>query len=246
MTMTNNTKNKLRIAAISDIHVSETSQGIYQTLFAQISQKADVIVFGGDFTNYGKPEEEQVLAAELQALTIPKLGVLGNHDHESGKSDEIRKILKAAGMYFLDEQEYDMHGVGFAGVKGFGGGFGQHMLSYFGEAENKAYVQAALEEVKKLEIVLGGLAEQQKKVVVMHYSPIVETIKGEPAEIYPFLGATRFEEVIDRFNVAIVFHGHAHFGSLVGKTGKGAIVYNVALPIMKKLDEKNPYRIVEL
>lgn len=240
------TQKKVRIAAMSDIHVNEAKRGFYQPIFQQLSQEADIVVLGGDLTNYGLPEEAKVLAEELKSCTIPVLGVLGNHDHESDKQDEVRKIVRDAGLFFLDEQSYIHESVGFAGVKGFGGGFSSHMLAYFGEAETKAYAQVAIEEAKQLEIILGSLEHVAMRVVVMHYSPIADTLKGEPIEIYPFLGATRFEEVIDRFHVNVVIHGHAHYGSPEGKTGKGAFVYNVAFPLMQRMDEKKPYRIFEL
>ena len=160
--------------------------------------------------------------------------------------DEIKGILKEAGVHFLDEETYEVDGVGFTGVKGFGGGFGPYMLSYFGEKEIKAFVQAAIDETQKLEIGLGKLTHTEKKVVVMHYAPIYHTLVGEDTAIYPFLGATRFEEVIDRFGAHLVFHGHAHYGSPHGKTTKGADVYNVAYPLMQRLHEKKPYRVIEL
>ena len=73
-----------------------------------------------------------------------------------------------------------------------------------------------------------------KKVVALHYAPIKETLKGEPLEIYPFLGSSRFAETIDRFGAHTIFHGHAHHGTLEGKTQAGTPVYNVALPVLRK------------
>lgn len=236
----------VNIVCLGDIHVGDTSQGEYQTLFKTISEKADVFLLCGDLTRHGLPSEAKVLAEELKACTIPKLIVLGNHDHEGGKSEEIKKILKETEAIFLDEEVYEKDTIGFAGVKGFGGGFGQHMLSYFGEAEIKAFVQAAIDEAQKLEIGLSKLAHVEKKVAIMHYSPIPETLVGEDPSIFPFLGATRFEEVIDRFKVDAVFHGHAHYGTHEGKTGGGALVYNVAFPLMQRLDERKPYRVITL
>lgn len=246
--MNKETKNekKVRIAAIADIHVGETSHGNYQQLFKDISQQADVVVVGGDLTNHGLPEEAKVLAEELKACTIPFLSVLGNHDYESGKHQEIRKVLLDAGVTILEDEVYEIHNVGFTGVKGFGGGYGQYMLGYFGEPETKAFVQAALDEVKKLEVGLGKLAHMSKKVVVMHYAPIVDTNKGEPIEIYPFLGTSRFEEVIDRFNVTVAFHGHSHYGTHEGKTMKNIPVYNVSMNIMEKINKQKPYKVITL
>lgn len=239
-------KQTTRIAAVGDIHFSDAMHGTYTELFHAISADADVVLLCGDLTQRGLTTEARALAEELKSLTIPKLAVLGNHDHESNVSSDIKNILKTVGVIFLDDEIYERNGVGFAGIKGFGGGFGPYMLSYFGEKEIKAFVQAAIDETKKLEIGLGKLSHTEKKVVVMHYAPIYQTLIGEDTAIYPFLGATRFEEVIDRFGVNVVFHGHAHYGSPHGKTPKGADVYNVAYPLMQRLNEKKPYRIIEL
>lgn len=120
------------------------------------------------------------------------------------------------------------------------------MLTAFGESAIKEFVDAAMREVEKLEIGLSKLQHVQKKVVLLHYSPIAATNKGEPLEIYPFLGNSRLEEVIDTFDVSLTLHGHAHYGSLHGKTGKGADVYNVALPVLKRFSPQRPYKIIEL
>jgi Icc-related predicted phosphoesterase len=245
--MTDTKKKKpARIVALGDIHVGDTMHGAYTDLFHKISDESDVFLMCGDLTQHGKPDEAKVLAEDLKALTIPKLAVLGNHDHESNVADEIKAILKDVGVIFLDEESYELDGVGFTGVKGFGGGFGPFMLSYFGEKEVKAFVQAAIDETKQLEIGMGKLAHTEKRVVIMHYAPIYQTLIGEDTAIYPFLGATRFEEVIDRFGAHLVFHGHAHYGSPHGKTAKGADVYNVAYPLMQRLHDKKPYKVIEL
>jgi Icc-related predicted phosphoesterase len=235
-----------RIVALGDIHVGDTMHGAYAELFQKISAESDIFLMCGDLTQHGLADEAKVLAEELRSISIPKLAVLGNHDHESSRGNEIKAVLKDVGVIFLDEEIYEANGVGFTGIKGFGGGFGQYMLSYFGEQEVKAFVQAAIEETKQLEIGLGKLSHSEKKVVVMHYAPIYQTLIGEDTAIYPFLGATRFEEVIDRFGANLVFHGHAHYGSPHGKTAKGADVYNVAYPLMQRLHEKKPYKVIEL
>lgn len=240
------THGPVKIVALGDLHVGDTMHGAYLELFETISDEADIFLLCGDLTQRGKVEEAAILAEELKSLSIPKLAVLGNHDHESNISDEIKKILKDAGVIFLDEEIYELDSIGFTGVKGFGGGFGPYMLSYFGEQEIKAFVQAAIDETQQLEIGLGKLSHKQKRVVIMHYAPIYKTLVGEDTAIYPFLGATRFEEVIDRFGANLVFHGHAHYGSPHGKTAKGTDVYNVAFPLMQRLHGKKPYKIIEL
>jgi Icc-related predicted phosphoesterase len=115
----------LRIAAVGDLHVSKTSQGVFQPLFTQVNQSADVLLLCGDFTDYGQPDEARVLVRELAVVKIPVIAVLGNHDYEGGKPHEIRQILIDGGASVLDGEATEVHGVGFAGVKGFAGGFGR-------------------------------------------------------------------------------------------------------------------------
>ena len=237
----------LRIAAIGDIHVSKSSQGKFQALFTQISSSADVFVLCGDFTDYGLPDEARVLARELTtAVKIPIIAVLGNHDYESGKQDEVRHILADAGVHVLDGEVMEVHGVGFAGVKGFCGGFGRGALGPWGEQGVKDFVQQAVDEALKLESALARL-RTQRRVAVLHYSPIRGTVEGEPPEIFPYLGSSRLEEPINRYRVSAVFHGHAHRGSAEGRTSTGVPVYNVAMPLLARLNpDRPPFLILEL
>lgn len=237
----------LRIAAIGDLHVSKSSQGVFHALFTQIGQTADVLLLCGDFTDYGLPDEARVLGRELTtSITIPVIAVLGNHDYESGKQHEIRQILTDAGVVVLDGEATEVHGVGFAGVKGFGGGFGRGALGPWGEHAIKQFVQEAVDEAMKLESALARLRTRQR-VAVMHYSPIRGTVEGEPTEIFPYLGSSRLEEPINRYRASAVFHGHAHRGTAEGRTSTGIPVYNVAMPLMARLNpDRPPYLIVEL
>ena len=235
----------LRVAAIGDLHVGEDHTHPYRELFAQISSEADVLALCGDLTNFGKTKEAENLAEDLMACTIPVVGVLGNHDYECGQPDEVAKILHQAGVQLLDGEAYEIGGVGFAGAKGFIGGFGRHMLTPFGEGPIKDFVQASVEENLKLESSLRML-RTERTVVVLHYSPVVETVQGEPPEIFPFLGSARLGETIDRFDgVKVVFHGHAHRGCLTGRTARGVPVYNVARPLLARQTERE-YTIVEI
>jgi Icc-related predicted phosphoesterase len=239
-------RSQLRIAAIGDIHVSRTSQGAFQALFAQITDTADVMVLCGDFTDYGMPEEARILARELASVKIPVIAVLGNHDYEGGKQDEIRQILADAGTTVLDGEATEVHGVGFAGVKGFAGGFGRGALGPWGEQAVKQFVQEAVDESLKLEAALARL-RTHRRVAVLHYSPIRATCEGEPLEIFPYLGSSRLEEPINRYRVTAVFHGHAHRGAAEGRTATGVPVYNVAMPLLARLNpDRPPYLIVEL
>jgi Icc-related predicted phosphoesterase len=239
--------NRVRIAAIGDIHVSKTSQGQYQPLFSQISASADILVLCGDFTDYGLPEEARILARELTAaVKIPVIAVLGNHDFEAGKADEIARILQEAGVKVLDGEATEIHGIGFAGVKGFCGGFGRGALGPWGETAIKAFVQEAVDESLKLEAALARL-RTSRRVAVLHYAPIRGTVEGEPIEIFPWLGSSRLEEPINRYRVSAVFHGHAHRGAPEGKTSTGVPVYNVAMPLLARTQpDRPPFLIVEI
>jgi Icc-related predicted phosphoesterase len=240
-------REKLRIAAVADLHVKKTANGAFQELFAKATESADVLLLCGDLTDYGAPEEARVLAKEITtALRIPAIGVLGNHDFETGKQDEIVKILTDAGVVMLDGDVHEIHGVGFAGVKGFCGGFGRRALGAWGEKIIKDFVYEAVEEALKLEAALARLRTPQK-IAVLHYSPIHATVAGEPPEIEAFLGSSRLEEPIDRYRVSTVFHGHAHRGSPEGRTKGNALVYNVAMPVLLAINpDRPPFRIVEV
>ena len=232
---------------MGDLHVGKTSQGLFHQFFTQVSAAADVLLLCGDFTDYGLPDEARILAKELTAtLKIPSIAVLGNHDYESGHELEVTEILRDAGVSVLDGEATEVMGVGFAGVKGFCGGFGRGALGPWGEAATKLFVQAAVDESLKLEAALARLRTPQR-VAVLHYSPVRATVEGEPLEIYPYLGSSRLEEPINRYRVSAVFHGHAHRGQPEGLTSAGVPVYNVAMPLLARLNpDRPPFRVVEM
>lgn len=234
---------RLTVAGLGDIHVTENGAGRYRPLFAEISDRADVLALCGDLTNLGKSREAEVLAEELRACTIPVVAVLGNHDHECGQPEEVTRILKEAGVRFLEEEVHEIGGVGFAGVKGFAGGFDGRMLGSFGETAIKNFVAEVQGEAMRLENALRAL-ETERKVAVLHYAPIAATVEGEPKEIQPFLGSSRLAETIDRFHVAAVLHGHAHHGAATGQTPRGTPVYNCAHDVVKP--DGRPYVLVEV
>jgi Icc-related predicted phosphoesterase len=224
---------------VGDIHCTKNSQGAFQQLLGEVSERADVLMLLGDLTDYGTAEEARVLAKELSTFRLPVLAVLGNHDFESQRPEDVVNPLRESGVIVLDGDTHELHGVGFAGVKGFGGGFGRRALAPWGEKIIKDFVHEGIEEALKLESALGRLRTPQK-VVLLHYAPIHETIVGEPEEIVPFLGSTRLEEVIDRFRAAVVFHGHAHHGTHEGHTKTGIPVFNCAMPLLKKMRLDGP------
>ena len=225
----------LRVAAVGDVHCTKTSDGTLQALFTQMAESADVIALAGDLVDYGLPEEAQVLARELSVVTksqVPVVAVLGNHDFEGGQAEAVRQVLCDAGITILDGDAVEIKGVGFAGTKGFCGGFGRHSLEPWGEPAIKSFVREALDEALKLESALARL-RTSNRIALLHYSPIVQTVEGEPLEIYPFLGSSRLEEPINRYPVDAVLHGHAHHGSPEGRTSAQVPVYNVSMPLLK-------------
>lgn len=237
----------LRIAAVADIHVKKGSQGNLLALFEAATEAADVLLLCGDLTDYGTVEEARILAKDISsALRIPAIGVLGNHDLESGQEKDLVQILTDVGVTMLDGDAHEIHGVGFAGVKGFAGGFGRRQLGAWGEKIIKDFVHEAIEEALKLEKALLRLRTPQK-IAVLHYSPVHATVEGEPAEIVAFLGSSRLEEPIDRYRCTAVFHGHAHRGSLEGRTKTSIPVYNVAMPLLLSASPEGPaFRVIEV
>jgi len=236
----------IRFAAVGDIHCKKESAGTLRNLFAQAAESADALLLCGDLTDYGLPEEARVLADELSAARIPIVAVLGNHDFESDQSDQVRRILTEAGVRVLDGEPIEIHGVGIAGTKGFCGGFGRGSLGPWGEVAIKQFVNEAIHEALKLEAALAKLRTTQR-IALLHYSPIAATVQGEPVEIFPFLGSSRLEDPLLRYPVNAVLHGHAHRGTLEGKTANNIPVYNVAKPLLQRtFTDRPPFRIIEI
>ncbi|MEJ8814523.1 metallophosphoesterase [Variovorax ureilyticus] len=229
----------VRFAAVGDIHVHKDSAGTLRGFFAQAADEADVLLLCGDLTDYGTAAEARVLVDELGAVSIPVVAVLGNHDFESGTPEAVTEALVKAGVRVLDGTACEIEGVGIAGVKGFAGGFGRGSLGAWGEPAIKLFVQEALNEAMKLESALAKLRTRQR-IALLHYSPIAATVDGEPVEIFPFLGSSRLEEPLLRYAVDAVFHGHAHRGTLEGRTVNGIPVYNVAKPLLQRTRPDSP------
>lgn len=230
----------VRVAIVSDVHYGKSASGTLTSLFQEIGKAADILAMCGDLTDYGLPEEAAILAKDLTtALKIPVVTVLGNHDHESGKHLEICDVLTNAGIHVLDGDSVELHGVGFAGTKGFCGGFGRGALGFWGEAATKAFVQEALNEALKLESALARLRTPHR-IALLHYAPVQATVEGEPPVIFPYLGSSRLEEPLNRYPVTAVFHGHAHNGSHEGRTSTGTPVYNVSLGLLRKTYPDRP------
>ncbi|MBA2245697.1 MAG: metallophosphoesterase [Gemmatimonadota bacterium] len=236
----------VRVAAVGDFHCGEQDVGMYRAAFAKVNQEAEVLLLAGDLTRWGTPAEMRVAVGELADVTIPIVAVLGNHDYESDQVEEISCILRDRGVNLLDGDIFELNEqVGIAGVKGFIGGFGRRTLTSFGEPETKRLVTATQEEVKKLELALRRLA-QPVRIVLLHYAPIVDTVLGEPEQIFAFLGTDRLAEPIDRFGAAVAFHGHAHTGSFRGATPGGVPVFNVSHVLLQQEGAGEMYFVYEI
>jgi Icc-related predicted phosphoesterase len=235
----------MRIAATADLHFAPQRHTMLREQLSRVRDEADVLVLAGDLTNYGQPEEMEPLLNTIVRIRVPTIAVLGNHDYESGREQELMRMMTAEGLKVLDGSAYERDGVGFAGTKGFVGGFGRGVLTAFGEPEIKAFVRASIDEALKLERAMSQL-RAKKRIVVLHYSPIVETVQGEAPEIFPFLGSSRLAEVIDRHGADFVVHGHAHNGTADGATTSGVPVHNVAITLIQAQTVSMAYRIFDI
>ena len=235
----------MRVAATADLHFTAQRYPQFHEQLGRVRDEADVLVIAGDLTNYGQIAEMEELLNQLVRVRIPIIAVLGNHDYESGAQASLMKMMTDAGIKVLDGTAYERDGVGFAGAKGFPGGFGRGVLTAFGEPEVKAFVQAAIDESLKLERAMSQL-RSEKRVVVLHYAPIGDTVQGEPPEIFPFLGTSRLVEVVDRHGANLVVHGHAHHGSASGKTTAGIPVHNVAVHVLQTETPNALYRVFDV
>ena len=239
--------NVVRVAAVADLHCAKAmAVGTFQPLFSQVAERANVLALAGDLTDYGLPEEARLLVRELAVAKVPVVAVFGNHDYESERQDEIKQILTDGGVAVLDGDSVEIHGVGFAGVKGFAGGFGERALQSWGEPILKRFVREAVDEALKLEGALARLRTPHR-IALLHYSPVRSTVECEAPEITPFLGSSRLEDPLNRYPVFAVLHGHAHRGSPEGRTTSGVPVYNVALPLLRRHYPDQPaFRVIEV
>jgi Icc-related predicted phosphoesterase len=238
---------RIRVAAVGDLHCAKAmTPGTLSAVLGQVSERADVLALCGDLTDTGTADEAKSLVRELAVAKVPIVAVLGNHDYESDKADEVKRILTDGGIAVLDGDSVEIRGVGFAGVKGFAGGFGERALQSWGEPVLKQFVREAVEEALKLEGALARLRTTHR-IALLHYSPVRATVTDEPSEIAAFLGSSRLEDPLNRYPVNAVFHGHAHRGSLEGRTREGSPVYNVAMPLLvQAFPDQPPIRIIEL
>lgn len=232
----------MRVAAVADIHIQAENFEHDARRFSVVNELADLLVIAGDFTNHGKREEMRACLHVLEAIHIPIVGVLGNHDHESGEQDELAGMLRLAGVTLLDGNCYEMEHVGIAGTKGFCGGFAPYELMPFGEGGIKNFVEIAEKEAIKLDYGLAQL-HTPVKIAITHYAPIKETVVGEPEPIFPFLGSSRLERAFRHHKPTLAIHGHAHKGTFAGEASCGTKVCNVALHVLEQRGEIHPFTV---
>ncbi len=231
----------VRVAAVGDLHV-----GVDDELpsFDEVDERADVLLLAGDLTRRGRPEEAARLVVALDDVEVPVVAVLGNHDVHSDRGHEVIEVLTDGGVKVLDGEaccvEVRGHGVGVAGIKGFAGGMAGVAASPFGEPEMKSFAARGADDAGRLQSALGSLGTCVR-IVLLHYSPVRDTLEGEPPEIHCFLGDYRLAEVVDHCGADLVLHGHAHRGREHGRTSGGTPVRNVAQPVIRA-----PYRVYQL
>ncbi|MGI5523481.1 metallophosphoesterase family protein [Micromonospora sp. CA-259024] len=227
----------IRIAAVGDVHLDEDVVGRFRPALEELPECADVLLLAGDLTRHGTEAEARCVAEEFGGLAVPVVTVLGNHDHQCDQVPQVVKVLEDAGITVLEGNGVvlDCAGgrLGIAGVKGFGGGFAGRCASDFGEPEMKAFVRTTTDSADRLGAALRSL-DCDMVVALTHYSPVPDTLAGEPLEIYPFLGSYQLGQAIDSAPTALALHGHAHAGTERGTTPGGVRVRNVAHPVIKQ------------
>lgn len=227
----------VRVAAVGDVHMDQDVLGAFRPALEDLGEVADVLLLAGDLTRHGSPEEAECVAREFGGLDVPVIAVLGNHDFQSDRPAEVVDVLSAAGIVVLDgvSHTFDADGtsVTVAGVTGFGGGFAGRCVTVFGEPQTKAFATYGIEQAQRLRKALDA-ASGTVRIALTHYAPIPATLRGEPPEIYPFLGSYLLGEAIDDGGARLAVHGHAHAGAPAGRTPGGVPVRNVAHPVIRR------------
>lgn len=234
----------MRIAAVGDVHCTAESEKEVRELIHEAASHGDVLALAGDLTNMGRVEEMEVLLRILQPVSIPIVAVVGNHDHESDQVETLVGMMTESGLHVLDGDIWEVDGVGFIGTKGFCGGFGHLAVQPFGERALKMFIRTSIDEAFRLESSLLKL-QAEKRVALLHFAPIKETLRGESPELYAFLGSSLLADALDRHGVNMIFHGHAHNGSPSGFTKRGIPVYNVSMQVQRRFNGRG-YGLFEL
>ena len=223
------------MAAAGDVHAEEANRDGLARAFREIDGAVDLVLLAGDLTTYGEPEQAALLAEICRPLQMPVYAVLGNHDWHCNRVPEIVALLAGAGVRVLDRswaiEEVEGSSVGIVGVKGFVGGFPDSTLPDFGEPLLRQVYAETTAEVDALAAGLEAVDGSDHRIVLLHYSPTVSTLEGEPRGIWPFLGTDRLAEPIAEHRPDVVLHGHTHAGRFEGSIGD-IPVFNVAVPVL--------------
>ena len=224
----------IRVAAAGDVHAVEPLRERLGRAFSAVGAECDLVLLAGDLTTHGLPEQAAVLADACASAQAPVVAVLGNHDHHSGRCDEIKAVLEGGGLVVLDRSHTILElgdlEVGIAGTKGFVGGFPGAEIADFGEPALRHVYQETTLEVDALERSLEEIAGCHKRIVLLHYAPVQDTLVGEPERIWAFLGSGRLAGPIGAHRPDLVVHGHAHHGAPRGSIGE-VPVHNVAVHV---------------
>ena len=227
----------VRIAAAGDIHAAERTRPKLEDAFRDIAGRADVVLLAGDLTAHGEPEEAAIVADACRGLDVAVVAVLGNHDYHADRVPEVTSTLEGAGIVVLERSStvLDAAGtkLGIVGTKGFVGGFPGSTLPDFGEPLLREVYAEAGKDVAALEDGLTAVESAPLRIVLLHYSPTMSTLHGEPESIWTFLGTNRLDGPIQKHKPDLVLHGHAHQGTFAGAVGS-VPVYNVAVHVMRR------------
>ena len=227
----------IRLAAAGDVHIRDSNRDEIARAFHEVESDVDLILLAGDLTTHGDPAQAELLAEVCRTLSVPVVAVLGNHDLHADRAGEVRRALEDASVTML-ERAHTVMGVrgtelGIVGLKGFVGGFAGSDLPDFGEPQLRAVYATTTADVEALDEGLRAISMCPVRIVLLHYSPTAETLEGEPAGIWAFLGSDRLAAPILEHAPDLVLHGHAHAGTFEGRVGESP-VYNVSVPVMGK------------
>lgn len=221
----------VRIAAIGDLHIRTTIDSTYVRQLVGIEERADLLIVPGDITNGGRIQEVELAAELFQRIHIPIVGVMGNHDRRTMRRRYFLSILEQAGVRMLDGGVWEYRGIGIAGVSGSGGGFWPDEPA--DPVSNRAWqalsVRARREAVRLDEAL--SLLETRRRIALLHFAPTISTLVGEPPLKYWLLGNSALGHVVEKHQVDLVLHGHAHIGTPFGFTPGGVPVFNVAAAV---------------
>ena len=227
----------IRVAAAGDIHCHDANRDEIAEAFAKIDGTVDLILLAGDLTTHGEPEQGRVLADACRSLETPVVAVLGNHDWHVNRRDELVRVIEDGAVRVLDRDWMICRPrgieVGIVGAKGYVGGFPGSHIPDFGEPSTRALYREAGEEVAAVEEGLRAVSTCPLRIVLLHYAPVEETLRGEPESIWAFLGSDRLAAPLLEHQPDLVLHGHAHAGTFEGRVGE-VPVYNVSVPVMKR------------